>query len=193
MLKEKEGYLAEDRRYRRPIVYYVYHDNGGELFDAHLYNKGAWVLHMLRHQLGEPAFRRGIKTYLERFRTREVVTSDLLRTLEEVTGRSLERFFQQWVHSGGHPALEVNYWDTERRLAKVRIKQTQKVNDLTPCFATPLDLAFTVPTSEEAARDEQTEATRTVPLYVTPGEDGQAEQSFYVPLEREPADGTRRS
>jgi len=187
LLQEKDGYLAEDSSYRRPIVYYVYHNQGFELFDRHLYNKGAWVLHMLRHQLGDATFRRGIKAYLERYRTREVVTADLMRTLEEVSGRSLERFFQQWVHSGGHPELEVSYsWESEHKLAKVKVKQTQKVDELTACFYAPLDLVFTLPISDEAARDEQTTETRTVTMRVTLGEDGQVEQSFYLPLEREP-------
>lgn len=187
MYRSKQGYLHEDARYRRPIVYYVYYNQGFELFDAHLYNKGGWVLHMLRHQLGDVTFRRGIKAYLERYRTKEVITADLERTLEEVTGRSLARFFQQWVHSGGHPELEVNYsWDIEHGMARVKVKQAQKVDELTPCFFTPLTIAFTVPNSDEAARDQHTTDTRTVTMNVTLGEDGQTEQSFYMPLEREP-------
>src|SRR5579875_1065361 len=183
MLQEKSGYLQEDSHYRRPIVYYVYHDEGFELFDRHLYNKGAWVLHMLRHQLGEASFRRGIHAYLQRYRTREVITADLERTLEDVTGRSLARFFQQWVHSGGHPELEVNYsWESEQKMAKVKIKQTQTVDDLTPCFLTPLDIAFTIPVADDA----QAGQTRTVSMRIMLGEDGQVEQSFYLPLEREP-------
>lgn len=183
----KQGYLGEDRHYRRPIVYYVYHDDGFELFDGHMYNKGGWVLHMLRHQLGEAAFKRGIHAYLERYRTKEVITADLERTLEEVTGRSLAQFFRQWVYSGGYPAFEVNYsWDSEHKMAKVKIKQTQKVDDLTPCFVAPVDLAFTVPTSDDAAKDATTNETRTIPMRVIVGEDGQVEQSFYLPLEREP-------
>ncbi|GAC1683060.1 MAG: M1 family aminopeptidase [Ktedonobacteraceae bacterium] len=187
MLQEREGYLAEDRVYRRPIVYYVYHDRGFELFDRHLYNKGAWVLHMLRHLLGHENFRRGIHAYVERHRTKEVVTADLMRTLEEVTGRSLERFFQQWVHGGGHPELDVSYaWNSEQKLAKLKIKQTQKVDELTACFHTPLDVAFTIPTSDEHAQDGQERQTRTVSMQILLGEDGQVEQSFYLPLEREP-------
>ncbi len=183
----KEGYLHEDHNYRRPIVYHVYHRDGFELFDGHMYNKGAWVLHMLRHQLGDAAFRRAIKAYIERYREREVVTADLERTFEEVTGHSLAQFFQQWVYQGGYPAFEVSYsWDNEHHMAKVKIKQTQQVDDLTPCFVTPVDLVFTVPTSEDAAKDEQSAATRAVPMRVMVGEDGQVEQSFYVPLEREP-------
>jgi aminopeptidase N len=187
MLNEKQGYLDEDKKYRRPVVYYVYHDQGFELFDRHLYNKGGWVLHMLRHQLGEANFRRGIKAYLERYRTREVITADLQRTLEEVTGRSLERFFQQWIYSGGYPEFEVSHsWDGENKLLKLKIKQAQKVDELTPIFVTPVDLALTVPISDEAARDANTDQTQTFSFRVTVGEEAQAEQVFYFPLTREP-------
>jgi aminopeptidase N len=187
MLRMKEWYMAEDKSYRRPIVYHVFHDDGFELFDGHMYGKGAWVLHMLRHQLGEAAFRRAIKTYLGRYREKEVITADLERTLEESTGRSMAQYFQQWVYSGGYPEFEMNYsWDAEHKLAKIKLKQTQKVDELTPCFVTPVDLDFTVPVTDEAAQDENTKATITVPLHVVVGEDGQVEQSFYIPLEREP-------
>src|SRR3989440_3545143 len=187
MLDLKHGYLSEDHHYRRPIVYHVYHSDGFELFDGHMYNKGAWVLHMLRHQLGETGFKRAVKTYLERYREREVITADLERTFEDVTGRSLARFFQQWVYQGGYPAFEVNYsWDSEHSTARVKVRQTQQVDDLTPCFVTPVELAFTIPTSDEAAKDDNTTDTRTVTMRVMLGEDGQVEQSFYVPLERQP-------
>ena len=139
---------------------------------------------MLRHQLGEAGFKRAVKTYLERYREREVVTANLERTFEEVTGRSLAQFFQQWVYQGGYPAFEVNYsWDGENSMARLKIKQTQKVDELTPCFITPVDLAFTIPASDEASGEKD---TRTISVRVMTGEDGQVEQSFYVPLEREP-------
>ena len=187
MLTNKQNYMGEDGQYRRPIVYYTHSSDAFDLFDRHLYEKGGWVLHMLRHQLGDATFRRGLKAYLERYRAREVVTSDLERTLEEITGRSLTQFFQQWVFRGGYPAFTVNYsWDGENKLAKISIKQTQEIDDLTPCFATPVDLAFTIPTSDEAAKDENTSETRTIPLRVQVGVDGQLESTFYLPLEREP-------
>ncbi|TME66925.1 MAG: M1 family metallopeptidase [Chloroflexi bacterium] len=187
MLNLKKGYLDEDGEYRRPIVYNVYHNDGFELFDGHMYNKGAWVLHMLRHQLGDATFRRAVKAYLKRYREREVITADLERTFEEVTGRSLAQYFQQWVYQGGYPAFEANYsWDGEHSMARLKIKQTQQVDDLTPCFVTPVDLAFTIPATDEAAKDEHTTETRTVALRVMSGEDGQVEQTYYIPMEREP-------
>src|SRR5437660_6587597 len=71
-------------------------------------------------------------------------------------------------------------------MARLKIKQTQQVDDLTPCFVTPVDLAFTIPTRDEAARDEHPMETRTVALRVMSGEDGQVEQTYYIPLDREP-------
>ena len=187
--RNKSAYFGEDKFYRRPIVYFAFHDDGFELFDSHMYMKGGWVLHMLRSQLGDAAFRRAINAYLERYREHQVITADLERTFEEVTGKSLARFFQQWVYSGGYPTFEVSYsWDNEHKMAKVGIKQTQKVDELTPLFVTPVDLAFTVPTSDEGSRSamELRPETRVVPMRIQAGEDGQVEQSFYVPLEREP-------
>lgn len=89
--------LSEDRRYRRPVVYYVYYDQGFELFDYHIYFKGAWVLHMLRHQLGEAAFRCAIKVYLQRYREREVITADLERTFS-ITALGSSHLFLMRFH-----------------------------------------------------------------------------------------------
>src|SRR5438046_10091155 len=148
---------------------------------------GAWGLHMLRHQLGDATFKRAVKAYLERYREREVITANLERTFEEVTGRSLAQFFQQWVYQGGYPAFEVNYsWDSEHSMARLKIKQTQQVDELTPCFVTPVDLAFHVPTSDEAARREHTSAVRTISRRAMPGEAAEVAQRCSGPLAREP-------
>ncbi|HET8911918.1 MAG TPA: M1 family aminopeptidase, partial [Ktedonobacteraceae bacterium] len=187
MLNLKKGYLAEDSQYRRPIVYHVFHDDGFELFDGHMYNKGGWVLHMLRHQLGDKAFKRAVNYYLKRNREREVVTADLERAFEESTGRSLGLFFQQWVYQSGYPEFEVSYsWDSENKLATLKIKQAQKTDDLTPCFVTPVDLSFTLPASAKAAKDKQTTDTVVVKRRVVVGEDGEPESVFVFPLEQQP-------
>ncbi|MBV8083927.1 MAG: M1 family metallopeptidase, partial [Chloroflexi bacterium] len=121
-----QAYLGEARdRYRRPIVTNVYHDPS-DVFDRHLYEKGGAVLHMLRTQLGDEAWWASIHHYLERHRGGNVVTHDLQRAIEDVTGRNLEPFFHQWVFSAGHPDLKVSYsWDAKARLASVGVKQTQ--------------------------------------------------------------------
>lgn len=119
-----ELYLAEhDGRYGRPIVENVW-VAPIDVFDQHLYQKGGLVLHALRQHLGDAAFWRGLAFYLERHRGQSVETRDLLRALEEATGRSLEELFHQWVERPGHPALEVGA-DHEGGRLKVSVSQAQ--------------------------------------------------------------------
>jgi aminopeptidase N len=126
-------YLDEDAdRYRRPIVCNTYRDPI-EIFDRHLYEKGACVLHMLRGELGDARFWRSIRTYVERNAQRNVETIDLIRAIEEATGRNLRGFFDQWVFRAGHPELEVRVaWDDKRKAATVTLDQKQSVDDAHP-------------------------------------------------------------
>ncbi len=107
------------------------------------YPKGAWILHMLRSQLGPDLFRKCIKTYLERHAYQTVVTENLLAVIEELSGRSFDRFFNQWVYHAHHPELTLNYsWDETSKLAKVSIQQTQKTSDSVLLFQFPVTLRF---------------------------------------------------
>ena len=110
-----------------------------ELFGYLVYPKGAWILHMLRSQLGENLFRTCVKTYLERHQFGSVTTDDLRKVFEELSGRSLDQFFDQWVHHIGQPALDVGYsYDAKTRLVKLAVRQTQKVSDDALLFQFPL-------------------------------------------------------
>jgi aminopeptidase N len=126
---------------------------------AKVYYKGAWVLQMLRHQLGDACFWKGTRRYLRKHRWQGVETSDLRRALEEVSGKDLEQFFQQWVYGHGVPRLEVAYsWDTLRKQARVVVRQTQKIDAATPAFAVPLDLYFRVGHEERYVTERLTDA-----------------------------------
>jgi aminopeptidase N len=133
-----EAYLGEaNGRYMRPIVCRDY-QAPIDLFDRHLYEKGGLVLHMLRRKLGDDAFWDGVRLYLERHAHGIVETNDLMRALEEASGKSLERFFDQWVYRPGHPDLRVKIgWDDG--LLTVEVKQKQKTGDVA-VFAFPLDV-----------------------------------------------------
>ncbi len=107
ILAELESYLGEAAsHYTRPIVCREY-QAPIDLFDRHLYEKGALVLHMLRRTLGDVTFRQALRAYLEQHQHGLVETTDLKRTFERVSGRSLDRFFDQWVYQAGQPELEV--------------------------------------------------------------------------------------
>jgi aminopeptidase N len=165
---DAEAYFTEARgRYRRPIVCQDY-EAPIDIFDRHLYEKGACVLHMLRRELGDALFFRGVRAYLERHQRGVVETRDLMRALEEVSGRSLERFFEQWVYRPGHPELEVKI-EHEGDITTVSVKQTQapapahhgspagSPENVTPVFAFDLviDLVFAGETRREVRHVDQ--------------------------------------
>jgi len=123
------SYLLRDRPEHKPIVYRSY-NNADDQFDYRTYSKGGWVLHMLRTELGEEMFRKCVKTYLERHALSSVVTEDFRSVIEELTGRSYDRFFDQWIYHGRHPDLTVNYnWSEKDKLAKISIEQTHEVTE----------------------------------------------------------------
>lgn len=125
-LGEMQSYLSEDKsRYRRPMVTNVYREPI-ELYDRHIYEKGACVYHMIRTELGDELFWQAIHGFVNKFAHQTVETLDLIRTIEETTGRNLRFLFDQYVYRGGHPDFKVAYkWDAESQLAKVTVTQTQ--------------------------------------------------------------------
>jgi aminopeptidase N len=135
---DMDTYLSEaGGRYQRPIVCRDYAEPI-DLFDRHLYEKGGLVLHMLRRELTDALFFQGVERYLKRHAFGIVETNDLMRAFEEVSGRSLERFFDHWVYRPGHPELSVKV-SYDDGLLSVSLKQTQKTGD-TAVFALPLEI-----------------------------------------------------
>lgn len=154
----------------KPIVWRGYAD-AGEQFDNRTYSKGGWVLHMLRSELGEDLFRKCIKTYTEHNALGCVQTSDLSTIVEQLSGRSFDRFFDQWVYHAGAPKLTVSYkWLGTDKLAKVSIKQTQDTGNDVMLFQLHTKLRFVVE-GKPVDKDITIE---------------QKEQDFYFPLEKEP-------
>jgi len=125
----------------RPVLDREY-DSPDSMFDGRAYPKGAWILHMMRHRLGDGPFFRGIQQYLTEFRHQPVETHDFRRVMERATGHSLERFFYDWVEREGHPELTIRYgWNQADGTADVEVEQTQKADP----FNFPLEMAFHLP------------------------------------------------
>ena len=118
-------------------------DQPSEMFGYLVYPKAGWVLHMLRSQLGADLYRRCIRTYLERHTLGNVVTEDLREVIEELSGRSFDQFFDQWLYHGHFPELDISYtWDEPSQLAKVSIRQRQELGPNVLLFKFPLLLRF---------------------------------------------------
>ena len=153
-----------------PIVYRDY-NKPMEQFSFRAYPKGAWVLHMLRSQLGPELYRKCVKTYLERHRFQTVVTQDLIDVFEELSGLSLEQFFDQWVYLSGYPELKIGYkWDELTRQAKISVQQVQMTNAKRPWFSFPLPVRFTV---GEGRHEVQLDISK-------------QKEDFYITLEKAP-------
>lgn len=128
----------------RPMVWKDYTEPMQQ-FDDRAYPRGAWVLHMLRSQLGPELYRKAITEYIRRHRDSNVTTDDLQETLEDVSGRSFDQFFDQWVHHGGVPDLGIEYsWNEETKTARVTVEQKQKVDEKVPLYALPLPVRFAI-------------------------------------------------
>ena len=140
LVVEKEGYLAEADAEPKELIRFNYAD-AEDLFDAHSYNKGGLVLHMLRRELGDAAFFKGLNLYLTQHAFQAVEAHDLRLAMERVSGRDLNWFFNQWFFAKGHPELkvEVDYSKPENLL--LRFSQVQDLNE-TPVFQLPITISW---------------------------------------------------
>jgi len=103
-----------------------YYRSREELFDAVSYQKGGRILNMLRNYTGEEAFYKSINLFLTKHKFGAVETQELRLAFEEVTGKDLNWFWNQWFYGSGHPKLDISYdYDQSSRSAKVFVKQTQ--------------------------------------------------------------------
>ncbi|MBI1825647.1 MAG: HEAT repeat domain-containing protein [Planctomycetes bacterium] len=152
---------------KAPIVDRRY-ENAGEMFDSRAYPKGASVLHMLRHHVGDEKFWSSVKRYLNANGHHPVETTDLREAFEEETGRSLEQFFYDWTDRAGAPSVTVSYdWSEEDKLAKATVKQTQE----SEAFHFPLEIEFHIDGQEPKLHH---------------GDVAEKEHRFYFPLSKRP-------
>ncbi len=96
------------------------------VLNTFVYQKGGWVLHMLRREIGVENFWAGIREYYRRYRDGNASTDDLRRVMETVSARDLERFFAQWLNRGGTPKIEAHWtYDPSRKTLDLTLRQTQ--------------------------------------------------------------------
>ena len=124
--RSRRDYFGEaDSKYTRPLVMRRF-DSSWQMYDHHLYPGGALRLHLLRKTLGDDAFWSAVAQYVADYADDVVETDDFRRTLERASGRSLGKFFDQWIHSPGYPKLDVTFeFDSDARQGTFTIKQTQ--------------------------------------------------------------------
>ncbi len=103
------------------------------LIDANSYEKGAWVLHMLRRKLGDTIFWQGIRAYYAKYNGSNASTDDLRQEMEKVSGQDLKQFFTQWLFTAGHPDLDITWhYDADKKALNISIIQKQTLPYIFP-------------------------------------------------------------
>ena len=135
--EELQGYLGSAQQGVHPLVYFGFEDKEN-MFDAHSYNKGGLVLHMLRNYVGDEAFFAGLKLYLNTHQYTSVEAHDLRLAFEDITGEDLNWFFNQWFFSAGHPSLKIDHrFNEQTSSVEVTVEQTQNTDQMPAIFVLP--------------------------------------------------------
>lgn len=140
LIGEAETYFAEAQSKQVDLIRFRYRE-AEDMFDAHSYSKGGWILHMLRTHLGDSAFFEGLNFYLKTNALQSVEIHDLRLAMEKVSGEDLNWFFNQWFLDKGHPELsaEIDYSDPQN--ISVVIMQNQNFKE-TPLYQLPLEISW---------------------------------------------------
>lgn len=156
MKTERNQILAFNKGYKHPVV-----DSTApymELLNTNSYQKGSWVLHMLRRQLGDSVFHKAIREYYERFAFSNANTKDLQKVFEEVSGEKLAVFFQQWLYEKVNPYLHIQWnWNEDAQQTTITITQLQQ-----PVFQFPLEISLQTNTGKETVATIQVSTEKNV-------------------------------
>ncbi|MDX5481734.1 MAG: M1 family peptidase [Hymenobacteraceae bacterium] len=137
-LDELGQYLDEAETKREPLIRYQY-KTPEDMFDSHSYAKGGRVLHMLRQHVGDEAWWASLNRYLTENKFSDVEVAELRMAFEDVTGRDLMWFFDQWFMKPGHPELQVSH-TVENGQLTLQVKQQQDTTYM-PVYTLPLQVA----------------------------------------------------
>jgi len=141
LIQDRKRIIAFANRYDHPVVDTAY-ANLMNLLNPNSYQKGGWVLHMLRNEIGDENFHSSIREYYTTYRLSNADTRDFQKVVEKVCERDLDWFFEQWLYSSGHPQLSIES-ETHENILSLVINQNNRLFT----FALPVKIHFTDGTS----------------------------------------------
>jgi len=138
MRTDRDSVIAFSKRRFTPVVDTSEKNNLMRLLNINSYQKGGWVLHMLRRKVGDSLFWKSIRAYYATYAGRNANTDDLKNIFEEVTHQNLETFFKQWLYTAGQPGLNVEWsYNVTKKSVMIKIEQLQR-----NLFEFPLQIEF---------------------------------------------------
>lgn len=138
MKRDRDNVISFSKKRQTPIVDTSVAGNYMELLNANSYQKGGWILHMLRRKLGDDVFWKGIRLYYKKFDGSNADTYDFMRSMESVSGMDLKEFFRHWLYTPGQPELRIEWkYDAREKQVRVTVEQLQST-----AYDFPLDLKW---------------------------------------------------
>jgi aminopeptidase N len=137
MADQRRDVIAFYKEKQWPVVLTTLPFDLMEILNKNSYQKGGWILHMLRREMGDEAFWKGIREYYKVYTGRNASTEDFQRVMQTQSNMDLTTFFRQWLFTAGHPLIKASFSSTANGV-EVTIKQLQE-----PAFTFPIEIAFT--------------------------------------------------
>ena len=176
---EIRGYMNQAKMFKHPLIFFDYEDKE-DMFDAHSYNKGGAILHMLRDYVGDDAFFAGWNRYLTENEYTDVEAHELRLAFEDVTGEDMNWFFNQWFFEPGHPNLEYSHeYDELRNEVRVTIEQTQSAEDNAAVYRLPMAIDIYADTPQAVGMYDQKPTRHNITV-------DQRKQTFTFPVNGKP-------
>jgi aminopeptidase N len=158
--REQNTWMQSRELYPIPIV--TRDINDSVEYAGNVYDKAGWVIHMLREQMGDEAFFRALKHYLEANRLQNAVSADLAKAVEESSGANVDQFFDQWIYGAGAPRFTVrSAYDDAGMKVSLSVKQAQKVEGHVGLFRVPISVSITTSSGEKLFPIEVSKADET--------------------------------
>lgn len=123
---DREKVIGFYKKRKTPVVDTTSRNNILQLLNANSYEKGSWVLHMLRRKSGNAIFQKGIRTYYTLYKGKNASTEDFKKVMENIGKQNLQVFFKQWLYTPGHPVLQGKWhYDLNKKTIEIIISQVQ--------------------------------------------------------------------
>jgi len=125
MISARNRVLRYSERNLRPVIDTAVSDYM-ELLNPNSYQKGSWVLHMLRQEVGDEVFKDGLRLVYRRYFNSNVDSEGFQKVMEEVSHKDLSVFFDQWLRTEGEPELKITHKKLKKKLTEITVEQKQK-------------------------------------------------------------------
>jgi len=125
--EDREKIIAFSKKRNTPVSDTSASNDLMQLLNANSYEKGGWVLHILRRKIGDSLFRQGIRTYYDRYKGGNANSDDLRKVFEAVSNQDLEVFFKQWIYTAGIPHITIQWqYNKKKKLLNLIINQQEE-------------------------------------------------------------------